>query len=154
MLRQLLEHILGGRRLAGGSLAGHGDAELAEEDFLQLLGRVEIKGPAGLEVRLLLKLRHPQAQLLALDLQQLPVHEYAVALHREQHRHERLLDRLVQGLQARQGLDLRPQRAMQAQRDIRILSGIFRRLVHVDLVERQLLRALAGDILEVDRPNS
>ena len=35
---------------------------------------------------------------------------------------------------------------MQLQRDVRILRRIFRRAIHVDLIEGDLLRAFAGDI--------
>ena len=39
---------------------------------------------------------------------------------------------------------------MQLQRDVRILGGIFGGAIHVDLIEGDLLRALARDILEVN----
>ena len=39
---------------------------------------------------------------------------------------------------------------MQLQRDVRVLGRVFRRAIHVDLIEGDLLRALAGDILVVN----
>ena len=45
---------------------------------------------------------------------------------------------------------LRPEGLMQLQRDVGILGRIFRGALHVDLIEGDLLRALAGDVLEVN----
>ena len=56
---QFLEYVLGRGRLAGRRLAHHRNTELAEQDFLQLLGRVEIEDRAGLRMRLGLQLQHP-----------------------------------------------------------------------------------------------
>ena len=40
---------------------------------------------------------------------------------------------------------------MQAQRDVRIFRGVFGGAIDRHLVERELLRAFAGDVLEFDR---
>ena len=43
------------------------------------------------------------------------------------------------------------QHAVQLQRDVGVLGGVSRGLLEGDLVERDLLRALAGDVLVLDR---
>ena len=147
---QLLEDIFRGRRLSGRRLAHHRQAELAEQDLLQLLGRVQVERAARFGVRLRLQLQHARRELGALRLEKSPVHQHAGALHAIQHRHERLLDGLVEILQARQRFDLRPKRAMQPQRDVGVFRGIVRGAIHVDLIEGDLLRALARDIFVVN----
>ena len=67
-----------------------------------------------------------------------------------EHRHERLLDLLVQALQRRNALDLRPQRLVQAQRHVGIFGGILRGALDRHLAEADLLCAFAGDILVGD----
>ena len=83
----------------------------------------------------------------ALRPEQVPVDQHAGALHPVQHRHERLLDGLVESLQSRHRLEPRPDRLMQPQRDIGVLGGVFRSAIHLDLIEGKLLGALAGDVL-------
>ena len=39
---------------------------------------------------------------------------------------------------------------MQPQRDVRVLGRVFRRAIHIDLIEGDLLRAFARDIFEVN----
>jgi hypothetical protein len=74
-----------------------------------------------------------------------------VVLHLEQHRHERLLDFLVDRQQRRLLRECRVQHAVQLERDVRVLGRVLRGLVHRHLVERNLLRALARDVLVLDR---
>jgi hypothetical protein len=61
------------------------------------------------------------------------------------------LDVFVDELECRNRLDLRPYRLMQLQRYVGILGRIFGGTIHVNLIERDFLRALAGELLEVDR---
>ena len=56
----------------------------------------------------------------------------------------------VHRFQSRQRFDLRPQLKMQLQRDVRILGGIFGGAVHIDLIEGNLLRALADHVLQMN----
>ncbi len=106
--RQFLEHVFRGRRLSGRRLAHHRQAELAEQDLLQLLGRIHVERAARFGVSLRLQLQHARREFRALRLQKSPIHQHAGALHAIQHRHQRLLDGLVEVLQARQRFDLRP----------------------------------------------
>jgi hypothetical protein len=71
-------------------------------------------------------------------------------LHVEQHRHQRLLDFLVEPAQRRQLPDPRPERAVEPQRDVGILGRILTRALDRHRGERQLLRALARHVLVVD----
>ena len=100
---------------------------------------------------LALELDQPRGDLAALPAQHVRVDQHAEVLHVEQHRHERLFDLLVQRLEPGQLLELRPQRAVQPQRHVGVLGGVFGGLLQRHLVERQLLRAFAGDVLVVDR---
>jgi len=96
------------RRLACGGLANHRNSELAEQDFLQLLRRVQIERTTGFGVSLRLQLQHSRRELRALDPEQITIHGHALAFHAVQHGHERLLDGFVDCLQCRQRFDLRP----------------------------------------------
>ena len=147
---QLLEHVLGRGWLAGGGFPCHRQPEFLEQDLLQLLGRIEVERAAGLAVRLELDLLHALRQFLALPAQQLPVDEYAGALHVAEHLDQRRLELAVERLQAGLGVQRRPQRRVQAQRHVRVLRGV--RCCHVDrhLIERELPDALAGNVLEAD----
>ncbi len=68
-------------------------------------------------------------------------------LHAQQHGYQRLLQFLVELLELRKRSELRPQRVMQAQRDVGIFCCVFRRLVYGYLVEGELLGAFARDVL-------
>ena len=92
---QLLEDILRGRRLSGRRLARHRDAELAEQDFLELLRRIHIELTAGFRVRLEFQLVHADGELFAVVAQQVPVDEDPGPLHAVEHRDEGLLDRFI-----------------------------------------------------------
>ena len=72
-------------------------------------------------------------------------------LHLEQHRHERLLDVLVDPEQLRLLLESGVQDVVQLQRDVRVLGRISRGLLEGHLVEGDLLRSLAGHVLVLDR---
>ena len=149
--RELDENVLRRRRLALGGLAYDGQFELVEEDFLQLLRRAQVERATRELVCPGLQLRHGRGQFPALLREHLAIDQDAGLFHVEEHRHERLLDR---GVDPAQGLDLGelcPQRLVQLQRDVRILGGIRRGRVQVDLVEGQLLRTLAGDVLVMNR---
>ncbi len=77
-----------------------------------------------------------------------------MVFHPQQYRHQRLLELLVKTLQLRHGLDPGPQRLMKPQRNVRILRRVFGGPVDRDLVERELLCALAGNLIEGNRANS
>jgi hypothetical protein len=110
-------------------------------------GESEVERLACGRVGFLLELDEPLGDLAALLAQALAVDQHAVMLHLEQHRHERLLDLLVDAKQPGLLSELRVQRLVQLQRDVRVLGGVLGRLVDGHLVERDLLRALAGDVL-------
>ena len=147
---QFLEHVLGGRRLAGRRLAQYRDLQLLEQDLLQLLGRFEVEILPGLALRLCRELDEAHGQLAALLLQHRAVDEHAAALHALQYRHQRLLDLLVEPGQRRHGLELRPQFLVQPQRDVGVFRGVLGRSLDAHLVEADLLGALAGDVLEMN----
>ena len=150
-LGQLLEHVLGGGGLPGACFLAHGQALLVEQDFLQLLGRIEVEGLAGRLVRLDFELGEALCDFAALLFQQPAVHEHAVVLHLEQHRHERLLDLLVDREQGRVLFERGMEDAVQLQRDVRVFGRVLGGPLDRHLVEGDLLRALAGDVLVLDR---
>ncbi len=63
---------------------------------------------------------------------------------------QRHLDLPVQPRERVHVLESGPEHPVQPQRDVRVLGGVVPGLLERDLVEGQLPRALAGDILEVD----
>ena len=149
-LGELLEHVLGGRRLPGRRLAHHRQLHLLEQDVAELLGRIEVERRAGFLVRLAEHFHEPLGEFSALRAQHLPVEQHAVLFHAQQHRHQRLFAFFVQRLERGHGGDLRPQHLVQAQRDVGVLGGIFGGLVDRHLAEGDLLGALAGDVFVVN----
>ena len=77
---------VGVRGVAGLRLLRLGQAQLAEEDFLELLGRAEVELVPGRRVRLLHGLLHRARELLLHGLQVGPVGRDAVPLHPGQQR--------------------------------------------------------------------
>ncbi len=154
ILGQLLQHLFVGRRRAAGGLLDHRQLELREEDLADLLGRVQVERLAGQSVGLLLERQQALAQLGALPGQALGIDQHAVALHLLQHDGGRHLDLPVDVAQLVVLGHLGIQRAMQAQRDVGILGGVFGGAVERHFIEADLRRALAahlfvGDGLEV-----
>ena len=80
--RELRERIFIRRRRAGRRFFARLDAELAEQDFLNLLGRIEIERLAGELMRGRFELHHPGAKFTALDFEQRRVEQNTVAFHR------------------------------------------------------------------------
>ena len=87
----------------------------------------------------------------ALHAQQFPIDKYAGALHAIENGHERLLDGLVERRELRQSGDLRPECAVELKGDVRVLGRVLGCTIDVHLIEADLLRALAGDLLVADR---
>ncbi len=77
---QFGQHLLVGRRRAGGGFLLHGQAELLEQHIADLLGRAHVEGLAGQRIGLLLELDHAFAELLALRGQRLRIDQHALAL--------------------------------------------------------------------------
>ena len=98
----------------------------------------------------LLQFGHALGQLLAVLAQGAGVDQGATLFHAGQDRYQGQVNVLVHRLQAAGFRKLRAQCLVQPQGDIRILGGVLRGLFQVDLVEGQLLRALAGNVLEAD----
>ena len=89
------------------------------------MGDSRLNGAPASRVRLRLDLAQAQRDLAALRVQHVAVDQHAVALHALQHRHQRLLDLLVQPRERRRLLELRPQHPMQPQRDVGVLGRVF-----------------------------
>ncbi len=150
LLGQLLQHRLGGRRRALGRLGDHRQALLLEEDLADLLGRAQVEPAPGLVVGRLLQLDACARPGPRSGGEQRGVDAHPVALHAREHRDQGHLDLPVEIQQGGLRLQPRPQRLVQAQGHVRILGGIGAGLLQGDLVEGELLGALAGDVLEVD----
>lgn len=67
-----------------------------------------------------------------------------------QHRQQRHFNLVEHRQQFRALFQLRPHRQMQLQRNIGVFGSVRRRLLKRDLIERQLVLALAGDLFEGD----
>ncbi len=93
---------------------------------------------------------HLLAQFQAVAAQQVGVDQRTVALDARQHRHQRHLDVAQHARQRRRGLQLSPECLVQAQGDVGVLGRVGAGLLEGNLVEGQLLGALAGDVLETD----
>ena len=79
--------------------------------------------------------------------QQSRIDQHSVALHPEQHIAHRNLDVRVHVQQLRIALDRRIERAMQPQRDVRVLGGVVAGALDGDLLERNPVHAFAGDLV-------
>ncbi len=150
VLGQLLQHLFVGRRRTAGGLLDDRQLELREEDLADLLGRVQIERLAGQRIGLLLELQQALAQPGALSGQALGIDQHAVALHLLQHDGGRHLDLLVDVAQLVVLGHLGIQRAVQAQRDVGVLGGVFCGAVERHLIEADLRRALAADLFVGD----
>ena len=149
--REFDEHVLGRRRLAFRRFANDRQLQLVEQDFLQLLRGAEVERSASEIVRLLFERLHFLREFLALLGEHVPVEQHARFLHPEQHRDQRLLDVGIDLPERFYLAEFLPQRLVQLQRDVGVLGRVRRGRVDVDLVERQLLRALAGDVFVMNR---
>ncbi len=147
-LRQFLQNVFRGGRLTGRGFARDRDLHLLEQHLRELFRRLDIEFIAGDGARLSQQFLQLPGDFPTLCPQQGAIDQYSVMLHTQQHRDQRLFKLLVQSPQLGYGFDLRPQRVMQPQGDIGIFRRVFRRLVHRHLVERELFRALAGNIRE------
>ncbi len=143
---QLLQHVLGRRRLALGRLAHHRNLEPLEENFLQLLGRAQVELAAGRFPGALFESLELFGDLGALDRELVAVDQHAARLHAGQHVDQRDFQLFVDFLHARVLADFRPQLAVQRQADLGVFAGIVRGLGHRHLVEGQLLLAFPGDL--------
>ena len=150
LLGQLGQYRLGGGGLALGGLADHRVTELFIEDHAQLLGRGQVEFLTGDLERLALQLHQFLAQLDALLTEQFGVDQRAVALDARQHRHQRDLDFAQHLGQGGHGFEASPKLLMQTQGHVGIFGGVGAGLLQSDLVEGQLLGALAGDVLEAN----
>ena len=147
---ELLQHRFRRGGLALGGLGAHRQPELVVEDGLDLLRGPEVERPAGAGVGRRLDLAHPSGELGALGAEEPHVHPHPVALDPREHRHQRHLHLVAQRHEGIMGFEPRAQRPVQAQGDVGVLGRIRPRVLDRDLVERELLRALAGDVLVVD----
>ncbi|MCY1350547.1 hypothetical protein D9M69_367830 [compost metagenome] len=150
LLGEVGEHVLRGGRLAGGGLGQNRQAQLLVEDGAELLGRAEVEFLPGQVIGLALQFHHLRAQFQALLAQQLGVDIGAIALDARQHRHQGHFDLTQHLRQGRDSLQLLPEGLVQAQGHVSVLGRVRTGLFQGDLVEGQLLGALAGDVFETD----
>ena len=149
ILSQLLQHLLVGAGCAARRLLNHRQTQLGKEDFADLLGRSEVEGLTRQLVRLFLQLHDPHAQLGALLRQDRRIDQDAGALDAVKRLAAGDLQ-LVDEAQLCIALDLGPQRQVHVERLVRVLARVLGSLVDGDLRERNLVRALAGDIHVID----
>ncbi len=152
VLGQLLEHLLVGRRRAARRLLHHRQAELAEQDLADLLRAAEVERLPRRFLRPDLQFGDARAEFAALRAETLAVDQHPAALHLVEHLRGRQLDVLVDVPQRRLRLDARPQRAVQLERHLGVLRRVLRRAVERDLVEAQLVGALAAHLGVGQRP--
>ena len=125
---EVLEHARAGRPGAGARLGAAGEAELAEQDVAELLGRADVELFAGMLVDLRLVPGELLGELARHARQDLPVDLDAARFHARQHRHQRPLERLVDVGHVL-GDEPRLQHQPQPQRHVGVLGRVFRRLV-------------------------
>ena len=146
--RQLLERAFVSGRRARRRFPDRLDAELAEQDFLDLLGRIQVERLPRLRVRGGFDFHHLDAELAALRVEQGAVDQHAIALHRLQHRHHGHFDLAIDSGELRIAFDPWVKGAMQLQRDVGIFGGVFGRALDRNLVETDLAHTFAADFHE------
>ena len=77
---QFLQRGFGGRRLAGRGLGGHRQAQLVEQNLLNLLWRPDVERLARRREGRELDFVHPARQLAPLAAQHVDIHQYAAPL--------------------------------------------------------------------------
>ena len=144
---QFLQNRFRRRALPGLGLLMHRQVELVVEHLLQLLRRPQVEPPASLRIRFLGKRFDSLPELPAMRRQTPGIHQRTGPFDPGEHRQERLFDVRVHGLQTARGLELRPERPVQPQREIRLFRPIGGGLVHGEGAKRQLLGAAPGQVL-------
>ncbi|CRI63432.1 hypothetical protein THIOKS11320081 [Thiocapsa sp. KS1] len=147
---ELFEHRLRGGGCAGRCLGDHRQSQFLEEDGPDLLGRAHVETPPGRLVGPDLDLLDALGKLSALHGEQIRIDPHAVALHAREDGDQGDLDLPVECGHARDAFQPGPECAMQAQGHVRVFGGVVSGLLKRDLIEGELLRTLAGDVLEVD----
>ena len=148
---QLLQHVLGGGGRAARGLAQHRQLQPLEQHLLQLLGRIEIERRSGFAMRLGLDLasRREISPLCACSMPRSISTPW-----RSMRCSTGTSGCSISLVQPRQRSasrsSSRPQRAVQPQCHVGVLGRVFGGALDADLVEADLLGALAGDVLEVN----
>ena len=139
--RQFLQHFFVGRGRAARRFFLHRQTEFVEQDFLYLLGRVEVERLPGCLVGTRFDGQQFLAQLAALHIEQTDVQQHTVALHDIQHLPRWQFDSAVHLIQS--ACQLRAKRLVQLQGDVGIFRRVARGGCQVHLIKANLLGALA-----------
>ena len=143
-LDEPLQDIFGGGPVAGRGFGGGGEAEALKEDAAKLLRGVDVEGLAGKLVNARDKSGGLFTKLDAVARKSVGVDADAGVLHVGEDAHERVFGLGVGApgaAFAHDGLE----RAVEAERHVGILGGVFGDLRDVDLVHRELPLALRAD---------
>ena len=144
---QFFQHFLVRAGGAGGRFLDHRQAQFDEKYFPDLLRTSEVEGLAGKVLRILLQLQDALAQGVALRRQRRGVDEHAVAFDAKEGFAAGDFER-VDGTQARVLGQTRPEHAVHVERHVGIFAGVVRGLGDVDLVEGDLVCALAAQVFK------
>ena len=146
-LGEVLEEPRARRPLPRRGLPGAGEAELPEQDVGELLRRADREDLARDLVHLGLDPRRGLGELARHAGQDVPVDRDPARLHPGEDRHERALQRLVDGGLAL-GREPGRQHAPEPGRDVDLLGRVFGRAVERHEVEAHRLATLSGDLGE------
>ena len=149
VLGQLLQHLLVGAGRAGGGLLDHRQAELDEEDLADLLRTAQVERLAGQLMGLAFELHDALAQFMALRRQRGRVDQHAIALDPVQRLAAGDLE-FVDEQQLRVATAGAATSVVHVQRLVGVLAGVFGGAGDVDLVEPDLVRTLAAQVLVLD----
>ena len=124
-----------------------------EQNFLELLRRIEIEWLPCLQMHRLLQPQHLDAEFLALLVEKPRVQQHTVALHGEQHFHHRHFDVAVNVQKFGILFDLGIQHLMQLQRYVRVFGRVLGGASDLHLSEGDAAGSLAGDFVVSDGGN-
>ena len=146
VLRQFFQHFFVRARCSSRCFFYHRQAELLEENFSNLLGRTQVERFAGNLLGFLLEFQDALPQGHALGGQSRAINQHSVALNTVQRLGAGDFQ-LIHRAQTIIGLQARPQHAVHIQCHVSVFTGVLRGARHIDLAERNLVRALATQVL-------
>ncbi len=147
---EVFEHVGAGGIGAGLALLAALQPHLVKQDFAKLLGAANIEALARQLMNLRLEPGHLLGEGVGHAAERVAVDLHAVHFHLGQHRHQRPLQRFVNGRHLR-AMELRLERLPQPQGYVCVFGGVFHRLVDGHAIEGDRRLAAAEERLDRDR---
>ena len=146
---QLFQHLFVGTGRTAWRFFDHRQTQFGEKNLADLLGRAEVERLTRQLVRFTFQLQNARAQLAALFGQHGRIDQHAVALDAVE-RFAAFHFQLVDEKQLRVFFQQRPQHAVYVQRLVGVFARVLGGFDNIDLIELDLVRALAAQVFVVN----